>query len=485
MENKNLSIYELIKSSIQSDGSLPENFSLPQEETDGISWADGAMDGVFLYHTARNEGSIEPLKDIIFQISEGKFEEADNNLNNLNFSMVSIKIPLLKWIFQERENINADNLYKFAISQLTTSKNKECIKFSLSVLSLIGVENDAETLEKIKILALSDEFTLYCLNIIEHLENSNNEIFEIAKKVKGWGRIHSIPYLQVTNNEIKEWILEKGCYNEVVPSYTALTCAKKINLLEILNEENISNKRFNNISYLVAALLDEGAATGISALENKEVLIEKYLEKAKDLSSSEDDYHTVMMIKEYIEDSEDINNDFIKTCDEILTSEKTENKIKELMEEGSSYDIAKYIKIDTDEYALKYLENNLLKNPYIMNYISKKENMEKIVLSLEKNLPLEKMKGLPTDKINFINNKFTALNIVVRTLENFKGTGENLIIFALNSPYVDVRYGAANTLEKWKEKGYIFPDEIIEKIKNLEKIEVNEDLKEKLNKLLK
>ena len=485
MENKNLSIYELIKSSIQSDGSLPENFSLPQEETDGISWADGAMDGVFLYHTARNEGSIEPLKDIIFQISEGKFEEADNNLNNLNFSMVSIKIPLLKWIFQERENINADNLYKFAISQLTTSKNKECIKFSLSVLSLIGVENDAETLEKIKILALSDEFTLYCLNIIEHLENSNNEIFEIAKKVKGWGRIHSIPYLQVTNNEIKEWILEKGCHNEVVPSYTALTCAKKINLLEILNEENISNKRFNNISYLVAALLDEGAATGISALENKEVLIEKYLEKAKDLSSSEDDYHTVMMIKEYIEDSEDINNDFIKTCDEILTSEKTENKIKELMEEGSSYDIAKYIKIDTDEYALKYLENNLLKNPYIMNYISKKENMEKIVLSLEKNLPLEKMKGLPTDKINFINNKFTALNIVVRTLENFKGTGENLIIFALNSPYVDVRYGAANTLEKWKEKGYIFPDEIIEKIKNLEKIEVNEDLKEKLNKLLK
>ena len=485
MENKNLSIYELIKSSIQSDGSLPENFSLPQEETDGISWADGAMDGVFLYHTARNEDSIEPLKDIIFQISEGKFEEADNNLNNLNFSMVSIKIPLLKWIFQKRENINADNLYKFAISQLTTSKNKECIKFSLSVLSLIGVENEAETLEKIKILALSDEFTLYCLNIIEHLENSNNEIFEIAKKVKGWGRIHSIPYLEVTNNEIKEWILEKGCHNEVVPSYTALTCAKKINLLEILNEENISNKRFNNISYLVAALLDEGAATGISALENKEVLIEKYLEKAKDLSSSEDDYHTVMMIKEYIEDSEDINNDFIKTCDEIMTSEKTENKIKELMEEGSSYDVAKYIKIDTDEYALKYLENNLLKNPYIMNYISKKENMEKIVLSLEKNLPLEKMKGLPTDKINFINNKFTALNVVVRTLENFEGTGKSLIILALNSTYVNVRYGAANTLEKWKEKGYIFPDEIIENIKNLEKIEVNEDLKEKLNKLLK
>ena len=63
------------------------------------------MDGVFLYHTARNEDSIEPLKDIIFQISEGKFEEADNNLNNLNFSMVSIKNSPIKMDFSgERKN---------------------------------------------------------------------------------------------------------------------------------------------------------------------------------------------------------------------------------------------------------------------------------------------------------------------------------------------------------------------------------------------
>ena len=485
MENKNLSIYELIKSSIQSDGSLLETFSLPQEETDEIPWADGAMDGVFLYHTARNEDSIEPLKDIIFQISEGKFEEADNNLNNLNFSMVSIKIPLLKWIFQEREKININNLYKFSLFQLITSKNKECIKFSLSVLSLMGVENNAEIMEKIKILALSDEFTLYCLNIIEYSENANDEIFEIAKKVKGWGRVHSISYLEATNDEIKDWLLEEGCHNEIDSAYTALTCAKKINLLELLEEENISNKKFNDISYLITALLDEGPASGISSLEHKEILIERYLKKAKYLSSTENDYRAVMMIKEYIKDDKKINNNFIKICDEILTSEKAKNNIKELMKKGRAYNIAKYIKIDTDEYALKYLKDNLLKNPYIMNYISKRENVEKLVLSLEKTLSLEKMKGFPTDKINFINEEFTTLNVAVRTLENFKGIGENLIICALISPYVNVRHGAVNTLEKWKEKGYVFPNELIENIKNLEKIEVDTDLKEKLENLLK
>ena len=485
LENKNLSIYELIKSSIQSDGSLPENFSLPQEETDEISWADGAMDGVFLYHTARNEDSIEPLKNILFQISEGKFEEAHNNLNNSDFSIVSVRMPLLDWIIQEKKQINANNLYEFTISQLKSSKNKESIKFSLVVLLLMRVEKDVKAMEIIKTLALSDEFTLFCLDIITRLENSNKEIFEIAKKVKGWGRVRSISYLESTNDEIKDWLLEKGCHNEIDSAYTALTCAKKINLLELLEKENISNKKFNDISYLITALLDEGPASGISSLEHRKILIERYLKKAKYLSSTENDYRAVMMIKEYIKDDKKINNNFIKICNEILNSEKTVNNIKELMKKGYSYDIAKYIKIDIEPYALEYLQSNLLKNPYIIYDISKKENIEKLVLLVERRLPLEKMKGFPTDKINFINEEFTVLDVAVRTLENFEGIGKSLIIYALNSPYVNVRYGAANTLEKWKNMGYIFPDEIMENIENLEKIEVDDELKEKLSKLVK
>ena len=74
----------------------------------------------------------------------------------------------------------------------------------------MGVENNAEIIEKIKILALSDEFTLYCLNNNRTFwKMQMMKFFEIAKKVKGWGRVHAIPYLEVTNNEIKEWILEE------------------------------------------------------------------------------------------------------------------------------------------------------------------------------------------------------------------------------------------------------------------------------------
>ena len=514
LETKDLSIYELIKNSIQNNGELPENFKLPPKDPNGVPWADGAMDGVYIYHTVGNEEDIEPLKNIVFQISEGKFEEAETNLDKLDFSMVSRTNSLLSWIIQEQKQINIDNLCEFTISQLSTSKNIEVIKFCLCVLEIIKLETEKDTIEKVKILALSDEFTLYCLNILKNLKNSNEEIFEIAKKVKGWGRIYSVKYLKVTNDEIKEWILEEGCHNYIIPAYTAYTCAKKINLVEILNEDKISNKKFNDISYLMNALLDEEAITGISNLEDRELLIERYLEKAKTLASTEEDYYAVITLKEYIKNNKEINNELIKICDEILNSENTRNNVKELLKEGYGYNIAKYLGIDIDKYILEYLQDNPLKNPYIVFNISERENMKKLVSLIEKKLTLEKLEGAPTDKFyskNEKNKEYIFLDTIIKKLgnlgrterkfvvsvypveptasmdepENFIGIGENLIICALNSPYVDIRYGAVNTLESWKEKGYILSNEIIENIKKLEKLEVDEELKIKLNELLK
>ena len=514
LEIKDLSIYELIKNSIQANGELPEDFKLPPKDPNGVPWADGALDGVYIYHLVENEEDIEPLKNIVFQISEGKFEEAQNNLENLDFFMISRRDPLLNWIIQEQKQINIDNLCEFAISQLSTSKNIEVIKFCLCVLEIIKLETEKDTIEKVKILALSDEFTLYCLNILKNLKNSNEEIFEIAKKVKGWGRIYSVKYLKVTNDEIKEWILEEGCHNYIIPAYTAYTCAKKINLVEILNEDKISNKKFNDISYLMNALLDEEAITGISNLEDRELLIERYLEKAKTLASTEEDYYAVITLKEYIKNNKEINNELIKICDEILNSENTRNNVKELLKEGYGYNIAKYLGIDIDKYILEYLQDNPLKNPYIVFNISERENMEKLVSLIEKKLTLEKLEGAPTDKFyskNEKNKEYIFLDTIIKKLgnfgrtegkfvvsvypvdptasmdepENYIGIGENLIICALNSPYVDIRYGAVNTLESWKEKGYILSNEIIENIKKLEKLEVDEELKIKLNNLLK
>ena len=45
------SIYEVIKASLV-DGRLPEDFSLPKDEDSdqNLPFADGAMDGIYIYH---------------------------------------------------------------------------------------------------------------------------------------------------------------------------------------------------------------------------------------------------------------------------------------------------------------------------------------------------------------------------------------------------------------------------------------------------
>ena len=49
METKDLSIFELIKNSIQSNGELPEDFRLPLKDPNGVPWADGAFIYIILF----------------------------------------------------------------------------------------------------------------------------------------------------------------------------------------------------------------------------------------------------------------------------------------------------------------------------------------------------------------------------------------------------------------------------------------------------
>ena len=47
-------------------------------------------------------------------------------------------------------------------------------------------------------------------------------IFEIAKNVYGWGRVHACWFLEPETREIKQWFLTEGVDNGVMPPYTAL-----------------------------------------------------------------------------------------------------------------------------------------------------------------------------------------------------------------------------------------------------------------------
>ena len=431
------------------------------------------------------------------QLISDFFLQLSNNIEKktkTNKIVKTIKKSLnkLSKIFKTLESVQF-----FSILGIIVNFIKECIKTDDKDLETIKMEIDTE-LEKLakKLIIVIDD--------IDRLSDEEiREIFQLVKSIADFkNTIYILSYdreivikaLNKTQQEKGEEYLEKIIQIPLILPYVSRNELDKIFLDKLAKLVNISDR--DDFLYF-QELYNNGLDKNFENLRDIERYINVFSFEIKlvkeELNIS--DYIVITLIKilepnlyEYIKNNKEINSALIKICDEILNSEKTKNKIIELIKDGNGYDIAKYLGIDTDEYVLKYLEtNNFLEHPYIIYYISKKENMEKLVLFIEKNLPLEKLKGLPTNKFNQRTAKdkeFTFLDTMIRNLGNYIGIGENLIICALNSPYVDIRYGAVNTLESWKEKGYILSNEIVKNIKNLEKIEVDDELKEKLNKLV-
>lgn len=253
MDKTTQPLYDIIKSAVK-DGVLPDDFTLPHDPLEKISFADGAMDGIGIYH--------------------------------------------------------------MGASEIT---------------------------DEIRTLGLCDEFTLFVVFIILRWENGNSEVFELAKKVHGWGRIHAVERLEPETDEIKKWFLREGCKNCVMPAYSALTCWNKSGAAELLRSgEPLSNKDFKGLCGLFDALLDEGPCAGISEVENADEMLELFLNKASGRELDIDDYEVVRNIRDY--DGE--NGKVAALCSDIIKSEKCRERVKLAVKDGKAIELANEHGID-------------------------------------------------------------------------------------------------------------------------------------------
>lgn len=198
---KEQSLYSAIRTAIQPDGSLPSDFCVRRKaEKNKISFADGAIDGIAIYHMGHGEPDIQPLCEIVMLIAAAKFPEAEEKLiEYFSASEYGTMLPLIdglqEWIIRNRDDIDPNNVYQFVLKTLKDTPHIECLKFALSVLELLDDGSNDETREIVETLVASDEFTLYCLFIMRHWPDANDVIFKTAKKVRGWGRVHAVEQL--------------------------------------------------------------------------------------------------------------------------------------------------------------------------------------------------------------------------------------------------------------------------------------------------
>ena len=321
MENRT-SLYEYILENVKN-GRLSKDFCLPEAEGEaGVRFADGAMDGIILYHMGSeplDEEGEAKLAVAVKAASAGEWEEADRAFSELGrrFRTVGTIDRLQSYIIQNQETLSADGVYRTARRLILRSADRESVKSGLAMLELFPAPEE-KLKEAVRILGLSDEFTVFALWNMRKWENGNREIFDLARKVRGWGRIHAVEMVEAETPEISEWLFLFGADNDVMPAYSALTVWEKAGCRERLRGL-LTPEEFRAFGRLFRALLDEGPVTGISDVENAGEELLQYLFLVENFALSEEDRGAVEEIRDWAAGEGRDLPAVVEKCEEILS----------------------------------------------------------------------------------------------------------------------------------------------------------------------
>lgn len=486
-------LYDVIKSAIK-DGELPDSFSLPRDPSEKVPFADGAMDGISIWHMGAPEITDE-IRALIKNAVDAA--AAGNNIKQAEeaFGVLAEKISALRaidelqsYIIENRNTLPANNLYNFAVNMALRSPNKDSIKFGLSILELLNIENNEELKNAVRTLGLCDEFTIFAVFIMLQWGNGNEEIFELAKRVHGWGRIHAVERLEPETDEIKKWLLREGYKNVVLPAYSALTCWNKSGAAELLRSgEPLSNKDFKGFCGLFDALLDEGPCAGISEVENADEMLELFLNRASGRELDIDDYEVVRNIRDY--DGE--NGKVAALCSDIIKSEKCRERVKLAVKDGKAIELANELGIDCRADILSLLETDIEKHRYLCAYLmDDTEYRVKVIALFGEKLPLDEMKSAPTMDmglgVEF--KKQQCLDAIVQYLDKYPLEGIDLIETALQCAPVRNRHMALRALRSWVNAKQTPLEQLLPEtfalLQRLKEIEPDEEDRETMASLL-
>lgn len=297
-------ILAIIRENIGSEGRLPREFILPKDQDDenSLIFTDGAQDGITYFHTQPgklNDEEADLLIDAMNAVVGGHIDTADELFLKLTKTRRTIEFAgyLSDLVEENASMINPIHAYSYGKHLVALAKDKELVKIGLALHHKAPEDRLKGFRQIITDLAYCNEFTWFCLPIIQKWDDGNDLIFEIAKHIYGWGRVHACAFLEPETWEIRQWFLREGVDNGVMPPYTALEAWNKSDAASLL-DCRLTQKDFTFISRIMAALLDEGPCRGISLVEDPEIAIRKFLNQAQSFNLSPDDYKVIKAIKE-------------------------------------------------------------------------------------------------------------------------------------------------------------------------------------------
>ena len=462
------SLYNVIKTAVV-DGKLPRDFSLPKHGDQELPFADGAMDGIFMFHmehTPMNEDDRAQMVKAVDCMNRADYKASDEELKKLGSMASAIATPdeFQDYIYSHAVNPNdpidpanpdevrltLKNICDTARWLIAESENVESVKFGLIVCEIFK-SHPEDIKDVIRTLGLSDEFTIFSVWNLRNWPDGNDEIFDLIQKVRGWGRVHALNYLEPRTPEIRHWILMNGTDNDVMPAYTSITAWGKAGVNYFL-EGDLTHEEFTAVSFILDALLDEGPADGISLIADQERFLNLYLDQAEKQPLNIIDYDAILALINWASEDDENMPSIYKRCEKILNSDACEAAAREAIKQGDGFTLAEALNIDYNETLLDLLQKNFeTYHGQCWRLMKHEEYVDRVIEIFEENLPLELMKDEPSMRSGLGPefNEYSKLLFVLQELDKYPGRGEKILITGLNSPVINNRYMALRALKTW------------------------------------
>jgi hypothetical protein len=171
-------------------------------------------------------------------------------------------------------------------------------------LTLLGASGAPEDRQLIKTLGLLEELTLYALVALTNLlPEAEQEIFELAQQVDGWGRIHAVRRLaKTTDPVIQRWLVRGGFANAVMDEEVAFIAATTGGLRTALAQD-VDDELLDWVGRLLAALATGGPAQDMSDYDDGAAAISEYLVHMASASATLQRLHHLVVLERYLADS--------------------------------------------------------------------------------------------------------------------------------------------------------------------------------------